>query len=73
MVRMMEESYLPTPAEIRQACREIRAGWSDDERHSRTQRTPPMQRSDFESIHYAATIKREEALVRQRDAMAGAV
>lgn len=69
----MEQRPDPSPGEIRQACARIRAGWTVAEAMSRRERVPPMLRCDFQSIHYAATIKREESLVRQRDAMAGAV
>ena len=69
----MEQRPDPTPDEIRQACRSIRAGWTTSELIARRERMPPLQVCDFVGVQAAAEVRLEDRLVRQRDETAGEV
>lgn len=58
----MQQQPDPTPAEIAEACAEIRAGWTETERMTSLERTPPMLRADFVGIEAAAAVKAEDRL-----------
>lgn len=46
-LREAKTKYLPTPEEISQACEEIQAGWTEEERQSRKEAMPWQQLHDI--------------------------
>lgn len=57
--------YLPDPAQIADACRRIRAGWSIEERHRRLNASPGRS-VDAVGVEAAARTRLEFALSKRR-------
>jgi hypothetical protein len=62
--------FEPSPAEIAKACREIQAGWSDEERIKR-RRVTPRRSADSRDVERIARESMEYNLARKRAAKAG--